>query len=98
MNMNIFEQSKHKTTTKTGMVLEHLQKEGSITSWDAIKLYRATRLSAIIFNLRDEGYDILSENCNSKESGGDGKTHWVNYIYKGMKGEPKHYCSLGGKQ
>lgn len=38
--------------TKTDKVLEHLQKNGSITSWEAIELYGATRLSAIIFNLR----------------------------------------------
>ena len=71
----------HCTKTKTGKVLAHLQYKGSITSWEAIELFRATRLSAIIFNLRDEGYDIWSENCNCKET----KTHWVNYIYKGVK-------------
>lgn len=38
--------------TKTDKVLEHLQKNGSITSWEAIELHGATRLSAIIFNLR----------------------------------------------
>ena len=80
-SMSLFEQNNHKPTTKTGKVLAHLQTEGSITSWEAIQLYRATRLSAIIFNLRDEGYDILSENCNCKET----KTKWVNYIYKGKK-------------
>lgn len=36
-------------TNKTIKVLEHLQKFGSITSLEAIDLYGATRLSAIIF-------------------------------------------------
>ena len=75
--MNLFEQNTHKPHTKTGKVLAHLQREGSITSWDAIQLYRATRLSAIIFNLKEEGYNISS--VNKKDS----NSHWVNYIYKG---------------
>mgnify|MGYP001769570448 FL=1 len=38
--------------SKTEKVLDHLKEKGSITSWDAIKLYKATRLSSIIYNLR----------------------------------------------
>jgi hypothetical protein len=41
-------------------VLWHLQKYNNITSWEAIKEYGATRLSAIIFNLRKSGYIIHS--------------------------------------
>ena len=43
---------------KTTAVLSHLMDNGSITSIDAIERYGATRLSAIIFNLRRRGYDI----------------------------------------
>jgi hypothetical protein len=32
--------------------MKHLEDKGSITSMEAIKLYGATRLSAIIYNLR----------------------------------------------
>ena len=39
-------------------VLWHLNELGTITSWEAIKEYGATRLSAIIYNLRDDGYII----------------------------------------
>lgn len=42
---------------KARQVEEHLKKHGSITSWEAIENYKATRLSAIIFNLRKK-YDI----------------------------------------
>ena len=45
---------------KTEQVLKHLKEKGSIDSWSAIQLYGATRLSAIIFNLRSRGYDIVS--------------------------------------
>ena len=44
--------------TKTQKVKEHLLTKGNITTWEAIKLYGATRLSAIIFNLRKRGYEI----------------------------------------
>lgn len=45
-------------TTKTQRVLNHLKQYGSITSLEAIDMYGATRLSAIIFRLRNHGYDI----------------------------------------
>lgn len=44
--------------TKTSEVLNHLKEHGSITSNEAWELYGATRLSAIIFNLRKRGHDI----------------------------------------
>ncbi len=58
---------------KTQKVKEHLLSKGSITSWEAIKLYRATRLSSIIFNLRkefakDKKYDIDSIPTKSKDN------------------------------
>ena len=49
--------------TKTKAVLLHLEQYGSITSWEAIKEYGATRLSAIIYNLRYKyGLNIETEN------------------------------------
>ena len=45
-------------TTKTKQVLNHLNQYGTITSWQAIQQYGATRLSAIIFNLKKQGYNI----------------------------------------
>ena len=42
-------------------VLEHLKNHGKITSMEAIKNYGATRLSAIIYDLRHkDGYDIVT--------------------------------------
>jgi hypothetical protein len=51
---------KKSKTTKYGQVKLHLYAKGSITSWEAIQLYGATRLSAIIFKLRNSGYVIES--------------------------------------
>ena len=47
-----------KRITKTQKITEHLQQYGCITSLEAIELYKATRLSAIIFNLRKRGLNI----------------------------------------
>jgi hypothetical protein len=46
--------------SKSDDVLKHLKKR-SITSWDAITLYRATRLADIIFMLRKRGFNITTE-------------------------------------
>lgn len=51
---------KEKKISKTEKVLKHLKEYGSITSLEAIDLYGATRLSAIIYNLRNRGYDIMT--------------------------------------
>lgn len=41
--------------TKKELVSSHLAMYGSITSLDAIRMYNATRLSAIIFELKKDG-------------------------------------------
>ena len=55
---------KKQRVTKKSKVLNHLQEHGSITSIEAIDLYGATRLSAIIYDLRDEGYNIKTHNMS----------------------------------
>lgn len=44
-----------------GLVLKHLQDKKYITSWEAIQKYGITRLSAVIFNLRESGWNIQDE-------------------------------------
>lgn len=60
-------------------VLEHLQQNGSITSWEAIMKFQATRLSGIIFNLRKQGYPITS----TMETNGD--KHYARYTLQGNR-------------
>ena len=62
---------------KTRDVLEHLQREGTITSWEAITKYKATRLSAIIFNLRQK-YEIATIMMENDEG-----IRYAKYIYMG---------------
>jgi hypothetical protein len=68
--------------TKTEKVLLHLLEYKEIDTWTAIKKYKATRLSAIIFNLKDKGHLIISEVHRKLKNGNE---WWVVYRYKGFK-------------
>ena len=63
--------------TKIKSVLEHFKANGKITSWDAINLYRATRLSAIVFVLKKRGHEIHSR----MEYDTNTKSRWAVYTY-----------------
>ena len=66
--------------SQSDAVLWHLKTYGSITSYEAIKEYGATRLSSIIFNHRKEGYDIDSMPLTKKTRFGRNTTI-AQYIY-----------------
>lgn len=66
---------------KTAKVLAHLKEKGSISIWEAIELYGATRLSAIIFNLRKR-YEIESISHEFTDRYGNTSTY-VTYVYHG---------------
>ena len=66
--------------SQSDAILWHLKTYGSITSYEAIKEYGATRLSAIIFNHRKEGYDISSMPLVKKTRFGRNTTI-AKYIY-----------------
>lgn len=67
--------------TKTKAILLHLEEYGNITSWEAIKEYGATRLSAIIFNLRHRyGMNIENEWVEFTDRYGT-PSKFVKYIY-----------------
>jgi len=44
--------------TKIDAVYLHLKKHKHITSWEAINLYRATRLADIVYKLKEQGFKI----------------------------------------
>lgn len=49
------------TQSKNALVLKHLQSGRPLTSWEAIQLYRHTRLAAYIEDLKKRGYEIETE-------------------------------------
>lgn len=62
-------------------VLQYLKENKSITSLEAIKEFGATRLSAIIFNLRKE-HKITTQYETSKNRYGD-NVSYARYILEG---------------
>ena len=72
--------SQNEVKSQSDAILWHLKNYGSITSYEAIKEYGATRLSAIIFNHRKEGYDIDSMPLTKKTRFGRNTTI-AKYIY-----------------
>ena len=56
----------HEVKSQSDAILWHLKTYGSITSYEAIKEYGATRLSSIIFKHRQNGYDIDSISLKKK--------------------------------
>ena len=46
--------------SKINLVAKHLISKKKITSWEAIERYHATRLADIIFTLKAEGWDIVT--------------------------------------
>lgn len=58
--------NKQKIETHYDRVLNHLTRFGCITSLEAFRDYGITRLSAIIYNLRKDGYIIDSQQVSCK--------------------------------
>lgn len=74
------EEKKVEKKTQRNEVLRHLKENGSITSWEAIKEYGATRLSAIIYDLRHY-YDLEIKNERVEFTNRYGtKSSYVKYI------------------
>lgn len=68
---------------KTQQVLNYMQENKSITSWEAIEKFGATRLSAIIFNLKDK-YNITSTREEFIDKYGN-KSHFARYTLLGKR-------------
>lgn len=68
---------------KTKAVLEWLESGKTITSWEAIQMFRATRLSGIIFNLKSYGYNIQS----IEEKNDEGIRYSKYWLVKGNEDE-----------
>lgn len=65
---------------KTKAIHYHLEKYGSITSWEAIKEYGATRLSSIIFNLRHKyNLNIINKDVEFIDRFGN-KSSFAKYV------------------
>lgn len=66
------------------VILKHLQQYGCISSWEAIKEYGITRLSAVIFDLRQMGYNIPDRWVSFINRYGE-PTRFKEYLYRKKK-------------
>lgn len=69
-------------TNKTEEVLRYLQRNKSITSWNAIDAFGATRLSGIIYRLKKRGYNIITKKEEIIDRYGN-TCQFARYVYLG---------------
>ena len=67
-------------------VVNHLKKYGTISSKTAFERYGITRLSDIIFRLRNSGYIIVTIPKTTKNR----YQHRTDYALYKLKSEPRH--------
>lgn len=67
--------------TQVDRVLRHLQQYGSITSLESFREYGITRLSAVIFILKEQNYEFDEEWITKPNRYGK-KTTFKKYILK----------------
>lgn len=65
-------------------VLKHLQERGSITLMDAMSGFGCYRLSARIWDLRHEGWDIRTSWETGTDMHGE-PSRYARYLYRGRK-------------
>lgn len=68
--------------TQINDIINHLRKYKKITSFDAVNKYGATRLSGIIFKLKNRGYEIETEIVNGKTRYGNHVRYAVYHLVK----------------
>ena len=66
--------TKRRNNTHYTRLLDYLKKFKHITSLDAIRDLGNTRLSATIYELRKDGYNIISEDLKVKNRWGNNTT------------------------
>ena len=64
--------------TQTEKILRHLEDIGSITPWEAMRMYGIMRLGARIWDLKRDGYPIQTEIITGKNRYGE-PTRWAVY-------------------
>lgn len=67
------------------LIFKHLKSGKSITSFEAFEEYGITRLSAIIFDLREKGLDIQDRWVYAKNRYGNMVKFKAYYLVKGKK-------------
>ena len=80
--------SKH-CSSQISAVIEHLRKHKTITSMEAIKQYGATRLSSIIYVLKERGFEISTEIVVGVNRYGNRTRYGIYHLEKDIEEEQK---------
>lgn len=75
-------------------VKNHLNSGRSITSWEAIELYHCTRLSAVIYSLKDRYYMLIASERITTDEGTNFSRYWQ-VAYPDSKYAIKEYLLQG---
>lgn len=70
--------AKEKKPTQSERVLKYIRDFGCITTWQAYQDLGVSRLSARIFELKEQGFEISKKCVTTKNRYGD-KTHYYEY-------------------
>lgn len=73
-----------KTDAQNAQILRFLKRNGSITPIDAFGLCGTMRLSARVFDLKEEGYDIWTERVSVTDESGKEVGHFGRYHLRGV--------------
>ena len=65
-----------------------VKEKGNISTWEAITLYGETRLSSVIYNLREQGWKIQTLQEQSFDNEGE-SVRYGRYILEWIEGEIK---------
>ena len=79
------EKTKH-TKTQCDKILKYLMAHESITQGQAIIEFNCYRLSARIFDLKEQGYDIRTIRCVKKNDEGN-VVQFAKYVLEGINEE-----------
>jgi len=69
---------KHKALTQKDKIIAYIKKYGSITPLDALREFSCMRLATRIFELKEDGYDIVTKIEKSKNKSGE-PVHYARY-------------------
>ena len=71
--------------SQTSEIIAYLRKHKQITSYEAIKRFGATRLSGIIFILRERGFGIETEMVQGKNRYGHTTSYAIYHLVKDLE-------------
>ena len=74
-----------KNKSQTSEIINLLRKQGYITSYEAIEKFGATRLSGIIFILRERGFGIETEMVQGKNRYGHTTSYVIYHLVKDLE-------------